>query len=117
MKAQQALLNNDRQKLLEESRGSAYAELCSHIKIAEQSAVGSAQEFLKSHPDICTLDQAKLVYFVLCLEENYGKDYFSLLEELKRKEKAKMFKMTLHPDKNRHPEAKQAFQKLQTFLI
>lgn len=116
MKAQQSLLNQARQKLLEECRTSAQAELCSQIKEAEQSAASSAQEFLESHPSICTMDQAKLVYFTLSLEEAKGKEYFNKLSEIARKDIAKTFKITLHPDKNKHPEAKQAFQKLQTFL-
>lgn len=116
MKAQQSLLNQARQKLLEESRTSAQAEIFSQIKAAELVAASSAQEFLESHPGICTLDQAKLVNFTLGLDESLGKEYFNKLSDNDRKETIKTFKITLHPDKNKHPDAKQAFQKLQTFL-
>lgn len=72
-----------------------------------------ASEFMNSleAPTQCTYEQALAVYKVLEVDANRVKFILSGMNTDSRKSGYKKLAMTLHPDKNRHPLSKEAFQK------
>ena len=72
-----------------------------------------ASEFMDSldAPTQCTYEQALAVYKVLEVDANRVKFILNGMDTDSRKSGYKKLAMTLHPDKNRHPLSKEAFQK------
>ena len=103
-----------RVKLGEEVSNSIQVELKDNFSKAGAESLSKAQEYCLVCKD-CTIEQAQAVYFIMTLQET-AKEFFKYIDVDANKRMKKQFWRLLHPDKNRHPEAKQAFQKLQTFL-
>lgn len=62
-------------------------------------------------PTQCTFEQAIAVYKVLEIDENRVKFILSGMNADSKKSGYKKLAVALHPDKNRHPLSKEAFQK------
>jgi len=52
------------------------------------------------------------LYKILILPEKSIKTYFDCLDEKTLKKEFRKYTILLHPDKNNHPKAKTAFQKI-----
>lgn len=61
-------------------------------------------------------EQVFHVYKILVIPEEVIRKYLSILKKTKLKQEFKKYALILHPDKNCHPEAKRAFQKIYSII-
>lgn len=111
----------EQQRLFEEARRKMRPDSVPSISALsseghlDQSAKEMTEEFLKSPGDpVCTYVQAFNVYKVLCSADEFlTAKYFN--EDFSREQVTLSFRQlakALHPDKNRHPQANDAFLKV-----
>lgn len=63
-------------------------------------------------------DKYKIIYKIMVIPNEIFENYLIALGEEKMKEEFKIYAKSIHPDKNQHPEAKNAFQKVyQTYEL
>ena len=66
--------------------------------------------------EILSHEQVFHVYKILVIPEEVIRKYLSILQKTKLKQEFKRYALILHPDKNCHPEAKKAFQKIYSII-
>ena len=75
-------------------------------------AKAKAQNFVSlNSSETCSYEQALSVYKIIELDENRAKFIIDRMSDSSKKQGYKRFAIALHPDKNRHPLSKEAFQK------
>lgn len=85
----------------------------SNLPIAE----AKAQDFISPDSSLpCTYEQALIVYKVLEIDEIRAKFILDRMSKRSKKQGYKKLAIALHPDKNRHPLSKEAFQKASELL-
>lgn len=71
-----------------------------------------AGESEKSTEKTISYEQVFTVYRILIIPEELIRKYLCLLEKSYLKKECRKYALLLHPDKNGHPDAKKAFQKI-----
>lgn len=62
--------------------------------------------------------KVKEMYKIIIVPDNSLRNYFSCLQQEEAKKAFRMYALHIHPDKNSHPSAKIAFQKLfKAFIV
>ena len=110
MRKQAVMFEEARKRMEREEAENSVTEFSDLFAPVRANASYKAQVFIKANPEICSLDNAVAVYEVLMLPED-AKQRLYLIGDDERKVGLKKLRVSLHPDKNAHPQAKEAFQR------
>jgi len=110
MRKQAAMFEEARKRMEREEAENSVTEFEDLFASIRAKASSIAENYLEANPDVCSMANAVAVYEVLMLPED-AKQRLHLVGEEKRKVGLKKLRVSLHPDKNAHPQAKEAFQR------
>lgn len=113
---QNQLLEESRQRMLanEKNQREAQNQELSNFKLILEEITRIASKYAREYcqkDTNCDFNQALLLYQTLILPEKSLSTYLRSLSKEEQKKEFRRYTILLHPDKNSHPKAKQAFQK------
>lgn len=113
---QEKLFEDARKRVLqnEESKKQENKSELDNLKIVLEEITRIASKYAREYcqkDETADFDQTLLLYQTLILPDKCMTSYFNSLSKPELRKEFRRYTILLHPDKNSHPKAKQAFQK------